>query len=183
MNAIKRLFSLFNVVALLLLIAAYLAYEAVQKPPMTPAAPQLQLAQQRDVKVKVYYSDAQVQNMKAETRTVQVTQENPGALAQAALNVWAKGPSAAGNLAVVPKGTAAPRVYIRGAHYFVDLPTAYQNLKYGSSGERILLCTMTRTLLETRGEDVTFLVNGQDVDTLGHLDLREAFTRQDCADQ
>ncbi|ANE44888.1 GerMN domain-containing protein [Deinococcus puniceus] len=179
----KRLFSLFNVVTLLLLAAAYTAYQTVQKPPPKPDAPKLQLAQQRDVKVKVYYSDAQVQDMKAETRTVQVTQENPGALAQAALNVWAGGPSTAGNLAVVPKGTAAPRVYIRGAHYFVDLPSAYQNLKYGSSGERILLCTLTRTLLETRGEDVTFLVNGQDVDTLGHLDLREAFTRQDCADQ
>jgi hypothetical protein len=182
-NAIKRLFSLFNVVTLLLLIAAYTAYQTVQKPPAKPDAPKLQLAQQRDVKVKVYYSDAQVQKMKAESRTVQVTQENPGALAQAALNVWAGGPSAAGNLAVVPKGTAAPRVYIRGAHYFVDLPTAYQKLKYGSGGHLMLLCTLTRTLLETRGQDVTFLVNGEDVETLGQLDLREAFTRQDCADQ
>ena len=29
---------------------------------------------------------------------------------------------------------------------------------------------------------LTFLLGGKNVDTLGHLDLREAFTGQDCAD-
>ena len=83
---------------------------------------------------------------------------------------------------MVPAGTAAPRVYYRSAHYYVDFPEAYGKLRYGTSGERMLLCTVTRTLLELKGQDVTFLLGGKNVDTLGHLDLREAFTGQDCAD-
>ena len=129
-----------------------------------------------------YTPDPQVRALKMEVRTLQVTQKDVGTLAQAALNVWAQGPNTSGSLPVVPKGTPAPRVYLRGAHYYVNLPDAYLRLKYGTSGERMLLCTLTRTLLETRGQDVTFLVGGQNVDTLGRLDLREPYTRQDCAD-
>lgn len=178
----RRLFSLFNVVSLALLAAAAYAYQEVQRPPQTPAPPKLQLEEKRDVKVKVYFTDAQVQTLKPETRTVQVTQENPTTLAQAALNAWAAGPQTSGALPLVPDGTAAPKVWVRGGHYYVNLPGSYQNLRYGTSGERMLLCTLTRTLLETRGQDVTFLVDGQNVDTLGHLDVREPYTRQDCAD-
>ena len=133
--------------------------------------------------VKVYFTDPQVQRVLPETRTIQVTQRNPAAVAQASLAVWAAGPAQSGHLGAVPRGTAAPKVYLRGTHYFVDLPAAYGNLRYGTSGERMLLCTITRTLLETRGQDVTFVLNGQPVETLGHMDLREPFTRQDCADQ
>ena len=66
-------------------------------------------------------------------------------------------------------------------------PAGVQNIRVfmctaGTSGERMLLCTVTRTLLELKGQDVTFLLGGKNVDTLGHLDLREAFTGQDCAD-
>ncbi len=180
---IRRLFSLFNVISAALLVAAALAYQAVQQQPTPPEAPKLQLAERTAMKVQVYFTDPQVRAMKAETRTVQVTQSNPRAVAQAALNVWATGPSKEANLAVVPAGTAAPKVYIRGLHYYVDLPGAYANLRYGASGERMLLCTLTRTLLDTRGEDVTFVLDGQPVDTLGQINLREPFTRQDCADE
>ncbi|GGL71799.1 hypothetical protein GCM10010840_07410 [Deinococcus aerolatus] len=180
---IRRLFSLFNVISAALLAAAALAYQAVQQQPTPPEAPKLQLAERTAMNVQVYFTDPQVRAMKAETRTVQVTQSNPRAVAQAALNVWATGPSKEANLAVVPAGTAAPKVYIRGLHYYVDLPAAYANLRYGASGERMLLCTLTRTLLDTRGEDVTFVLDGQPADTLGQINLREPFTRQDCADE
>ncbi|CAM4427222.1 GerMN domain-containing protein [Deinococcus marmoris] len=179
---IRRLFSLFNVICAALLAAAVLGFQAVQKPPALPEAPKLQLAERTAMKVQVYFTDPQVRALKPETRTVQVTQSNPRAVAQAALNIWATGPSSAANLAVVPAGTAAPKVYLRGTHYYVDLPAAYANLRYGASGERMLLCTLTRTLLDTRGDDVTFILNGQPVDTLGQIDLRNPFTRQDCAD-
>ncbi|GBF03926.1 hypothetical protein DAERI_010098 [Deinococcus aerius] len=179
----SRLFSLFNVVSAALLAAAAYAYQEVQRPPQVPAPPRLELEEKRDVKVRVYFSDAQVQTLKPETRTVQVTQENPSTLAQAALNVWASGPQASGALRLVPEGTAAPRVWVRGGHYYVDLPASYQKLRYGTTGDKMLLCTLARTLLETRGQDVTFLVDGQNVDTFGHLDVREPYTRQDCADQ
>lgn len=182
-NALRRLMSLFNVVAAALLIAAFLALQAVQKPPEAPTPPQLQLAERTPLKVKVYFTDPQVQTLKPETRTVQVTQTNARMVAQAALNVWAQGPFNRALLGVVPAKTAAPKVYLRGQHFFVDLPAEYANLRYGSSGERMLACTITRTLLEERGQDVTFLLAGQNVDSLGHIDLREPFTRQDCADQ
>jgi hypothetical protein len=180
---VRRLFSLFNVLSAALLVVAALAVQAVQRPPTPPKAPTLQVAERTPMKVKVYFTDPQVQALKAESRTVQVAQSNPRAVAQAALNLWAAGPSASGLLPVVPGGKAAPKVYLRGPHYYVDLPAEYAALRYGTSGTRMLLCTLTRTLLETRGEDVTFVLDGQPVETLGQIDLREPFTRQDCADQ
>jgi hypothetical protein len=180
---VKRLFSLFNVVSAALLAAAAYAYGEVQRPPELPTAPRLELQQKRPVEVRVYFSDAQVQTFKPETRTVQVSQENPAALAQAALNVWADGPQAAGSLPVVPRGSEAPRVWLRGTHYYVNLPADFLKLRYGTSGERMLLCTLTRTLLGGGGQDVTFLVDGKNVETLWNLDLRGPYRAQDCADQ
>lgn len=184
MNALKRFFSLFNVLALLLLLVAAYLLQVVQRPPATPALPSLQLTEQHPVKLAVYYTDRQVQALKAVTRSVDVTEETPSALAQAAVNAWALGPQGSADdvLPVVPAGTPAPRVYVRGLHYYVDFPAQYGKLNYGTSGERVLICSLTRTLLEKRGTDVTFLMDGQNIDTLGHLDLRDAYTRQDCLD-
>ncbi|MDV6375198.1 GerMN domain-containing protein [Deinococcus sp. ZS9-10] len=179
----RRLFSLFNVICAALLVAAVLAYQTVQKPPTPPEAPRLQLAERATMKVQVYFTNPQVRAMKPETRTIQVTQSNPRAVAQATLNVWADGPNSSANLAVVPAGTVAPKVYLRGTHYYVDLPAAYANLRYGASGERMLLCTLTRTLLDKRGDDVTFVLDGQPVDTLGQINMRDPFMRQDCTDE
>ena len=179
----KRLFSLFNVVSAALLGAAAYAYQEVQRPPVTPTLPKLELEERRNVKVKVYYTGPQVQTLKAETRTVGVTEETPGSLAQAAVNAWADGPQTSGLLAVVPEGTPAPKVWLRGPHAYVNLPESYRNLRYGTSGERMLLCTLVRTLLESRGQDVTFLVNGKNADILSRMDLSEPYTRQDCTDQ
>lgn len=184
MSVMRRLFSLFNVLSLLLLAAAAYAYQVVQRPPEPPKPPKLELLERHGVPVKVYYSDLQVKSLKMLTRTAQVVEENPTSLAQAALNVWAQGPGKENTdaLPVVPAGTDAPRVYVRGKHYYVDLLPAYTKLGYGSSGERMLLCTITRTLLEPGGDDVTFLVNGKMAETIGHIDLTRAFTRADCAD-
>lgn len=183
MSLPRKLFSLFNVISAGLLVASALALQAVQRTPPTPEPPRLELTERKSLKVKVYFTDTQVQALKAETRTIQVTQTNPRALAQAAVNIWAQGPYDKAFLAVVPKGTDAPKVYLRGQHYFVDLPGAYAGLRYGASGERMLLCTLTRTLLEERGQDVTFILNGQPAELLGRMDLTEPYTRGDCADQ
>ncbi len=179
----KRLFSLFNVITLLLLGASVLALQAVQRPPETPEPPKLELTDREAVKGNVYFTDPQVRALKMEVRTLQVTQKDVGTLAQAALNVWAQGPNDKALIGVVPAGPPPPRVDYRGGPYFVDRGAADGQLKYGSSGERMLLCTITRTLLDLRGQDVTFLLAGKNTDTLGHLDLREPFTGQDCADQ
>lgn len=184
MSAVRRLFSLFNVLALLLLLAATFVLHVVQRPPALPELPKLELTAVHPVKLKVYYTDSQVQSVKGIDRTVNVAEETAGALAQAATNAWAQGPGDADDvLPVVPAGTPAPRIYVRGVHYYVDLPPAYGKLNYGTSGERVLLCSLTRTLLEKRGQDVTFMLDGKNIETLGHLDLRDAFTRNDCLDQ
>ncbi|WP_367114379.1 GerMN domain-containing protein [Deinococcus sp.] len=183
LGGMARVFSLFNVVAAGLLVTSVLALQAVQRPPVAPTPPKLELTERTPLKVKVYFTDSKVQLLKPEMRTVMVAKTNARAVAQAALNVWADGPYDRNLLAAVPAKTAPPKVYLRGQHFFVDLPAAYVNLRYGTSGERMLLCTLTRTLLEERGEDVTFLVAGENVESLGHLDLREPYTRRDCADQ
>lgn len=181
MKALQRFLSLFNVLSLLLMIGAYILLQQVQRPPPIPELPQLELAKKHKIKMKIYYSDSEVQNPKLVERDVDVTEEDAVSLAQAALKAWAAGPPATdGIMPVVPVGTAAPQVFLRAPHFFVNLPAEYANLKYGTSGERMLICSITRTLLEQRGETVTFLVSGKNVDTLNHLDLRKAFTRKDC---
>jgi len=183
---VRPLFSVFNVLALVLLGLSALSLRMVQQPPATPKAPRLELAQLESRKVTLYFSDAQVRGYVRSSRDVQVTQGTPLALAQAAVNAWAGGPGdkPGSAVAVLPKGSAAPTVWMRGDHFVVDLPQAYTNLNYGVSGERMLLCTLTRTLLEQRGKDVMFLVGGRNADTLlGHADLHAPYAREDCSDE
>lgn len=185
----RPLFSVFNVLALVLLGLALLAFRAVQQPPATPEAPLLAQTGQQNIRVTLYFSDAQVRGYVRQTREVAVSQNDPVALAQAALNGWAAGPTAPGGavqtpLAAVPRGSAVPTVMLRGDHFVVNLPASYAQLNYGVSGERMLLCSLTRTLLEQRGKDVMFLVAGKNADTLlGHADLHAPYAREDCSDE
>ena len=59
----RRLFSLFNVLALLALGAAAYAYQVVQRPAELPTPPKLELLERHGVKLKVYYSDQQVKTL------------------------------------------------------------------------------------------------------------------------
>ncbi|WP_045233632.1 GerMN domain-containing protein, partial [Deinococcus pimensis] len=67
-------------------------------------------------------------------------------------------------------------------HFFVDLPESYTRLNYGASGEQMIVCTITQTLLGVPGaRDVTFLVGGRNAETLlGHFDLSVPYTKDDC---
>lgn len=186
----RPLFSVFNVLALVLLSLSALAYRVVQEPPAAPQAPQLPLAGQKSVRVTLYFSDSQVRRYVRQVRDVTVSQNDPVVLAQATLKGWAAGPTvatggAAGTtLAVVPRDAAIPTVMLRGEHFVVNLPTSYAALNYGVAGERMLLCSLVRTLLEQRGKDVMFLVGGKNADTLlGHADLHAPYAREDCADE
>jgi hypothetical protein len=187
----RPLFSVFNVLALVLLSLSALAYRVVQEPPGTPKAPQLPLAKQKTVQVTLYFSDSQVRRYVRQVREVTVGQDDPVVLAQATLKGWVAGPvksdgsaSDGSALAVVPRTAAVPTVMLRGEHFVVNLPTSYAALNYGVAGERMLLCSLTRTLLEQRGKDVMFLVGGKNADTLlGHADLHAPYAREDCADE
>ncbi|MFC6617113.1 GerMN domain-containing protein [Deinococcus radiophilus] len=83
---------------------------------------------------------------------------------------------------LVPADVPAPNVWLRSDNYFVSLPEAYRSLGYSVSAEHLMLCSITLTLLENDGLDVTFLVEGKNVSTIGHMDLRQPLTRQDCLD-
>ncbi|MFC4453349.1 GerMN domain-containing protein [Deinococcus sonorensis] len=180
----RPLFSIFNVLSLALLGLAALALRMVQAPPATPDPPKLQAANQKQVKATLYFSDSQVQGFVKQVREVLVPQTTPVSVAQATLNAWAAGPQGGGAVAVVPKGSKVPQVWLRGEHFVVNLPQNYTQLNYGSSGERMLICSLTRTLLEQRGKDVMFLVGGQNASTLlGHADLSSPYAREDCAEE
>lgn len=180
----KNLFSFFNVLAAALLAAAVLAVGWVNRPPPTPEAPNYVLSERLPVEVPVYYLDAGGQKLVSEKRNVPVVQgdQNAQGTAEAALTVWSQGPATEGLKAAVPSETPVPRVWLRGDNYFVSLPAEYRTLGYSVSGEYLMLCSITRTLLENQGLDVTFLVEGKNEATIGQVDLRQPLTRQDCKD-
>jgi Sporulation and spore germination len=182
----RPLFSVFNVVALILLGLSALLYRVVQQPPVAPKAPQLAVAQKQTARVTLYFSDSKVLGYVKQSREVQVSENDPVELAQAAVRGWASGPGASsgGAVAVVPKGSEVPQVWLRGEHFVVNLPASFSALNYGVSGERMLICSLTRTLLEQRGKDVMFLMDGKNADTLlGHADLHAPYAREDCSNE
>lgn len=183
---VRPLFSLFNVLALILLGLSALAYRVVQQPPAAPRAPYLALAAQQRFGVTLYFSDSQVRGYVKQVRQVLVSQDNPVVLAQASMRGWVTGPvkSSDNAVGVVPRDAAVPTVLLRGEHFVVDLPASYAAFNYGVAGEHMLLCSLTRTLLEQRGKDVMFLVGGRNADTLlGHSDLHAPYAREDCSDE
>jgi spore germination protein GerM len=163
-----------------------LLYRVVQQPPVAPRAPLLAVAQKQKARVTLYFSDSKVQGYVKQSREVQVSENDPVELAQAAVRGWASGPGASsgGAVAVIPKGSVVPQVWLRGEHFVVNLPASFSGLNYGVSGERMLICSLTRTLLEQRGKDVMFLMDGKNTDTLlGHADLHAPYAREDCSDE
>ncbi|WP_261663548.1 GerMN domain-containing protein [Deinococcus sp. Marseille-Q6407] len=180
----KNLFSFFNVLAFVLLVLSFAAITWVKRPPPAPEAPNYVLSERLPVEVPVYYLDASGQKLVSEKRKVPVVQgdKNPQGIADAALTIWSQGPAGEGLKPAVPTRLPAPRVWLRGDNYFVSLPPEYRNLGYSVSGEYLMFCSITRTLLESRGLDVTFLVGGQNVTTIGAMDLRQPLTKQDCKD-
>lgn len=181
MRFLRALFTPLNIIGLLLLLAAGYAKQYVSQPPPAPPVPKLQLEEVQPQQLTVYYSDKTVSSYRKETRSVAVEGTLPGKLAQAAVATWLAGPKDAQSLRVVPAGSASPEVWLRNQHYIVNLPASYSKFNYGLSGEQMILCSLTLTLLEKTGQDVTFLVGGQKVATLlGHLDLSRPYTRADC---
>ncbi|WP_293911766.1 GerMN domain-containing protein [Deinococcus sp.] len=179
----RRLMTPINILGLLLLAITIGVREVVSRPPTAPSLPPLQLEAVQPQSVTLYFSNAQVDGYVKEQRTLQVEGKSPGKVAQAQLGAWVRGPLSGKGLRVVPQGSTEPDVWVRGPHFVVNLPRSYAALSYGLGGERLIICTLTRTLLETGGKDVLFLVGGQGAPTLlGHLDLRRPWDKVDCAE-
>jgi hypothetical protein len=179
----RRLITPINILGLLLLALSLGVRELVSRPPAPPSLPTLQLEAVQPQAVTLYFSNAQVDGYVKEERTIQVEGKSPGKVAQAQVGAWVRGPQAGKGLRVVPSGSPAPDVWVRGPHFVVNLPQAYTKLSYGLGGERMIVCTLTRTLLDKSGKDVLFLVGGASTQTLlGHLDLRRPWEKADCAE-
>jgi len=89
-----------------------------------------------------------------------------------------RGPQSPGAAPLVPAGTPAPTVFLRDNTALVDLPAAYARLGYGTAGETSLIYGIANTLLEFREvEQVKFLLEGKEVESLGHLSLLDPFRR------
>lgn len=179
----KRVLTPINILGLLLLTLSLAVRTWVSQPPPAPTPPALQLEVVQPVTVTLYFSNAKVNSFVAEERSVSVEGQSPGKVAQAELSAWARGPLKGKGLRVIPQGSAAPDVWVRGPHFYVNLPASYGQFNYGVSGERMILCSLTRTLLGKTGQDVLFLVGGQSAPTLlGHMDLTRPYGKADCQD-
>lgn len=179
----RRLITPINILGLLLLALTIGVREWVSRPLLSPGLPALQLEAVQPQDVTLYFSNLQVDGYVKESRTLQVEGKSPGKVAQAQADAWVRGPLAGKGLRVVPQGSPAPDIWVRGPHFVVNLPQNYAKLSYGLGGERMIICTLTRTLLEKSGKDVLFLVGGASTPTLlGHLDLRRAWNKVDCAE-
>ncbi|MBB6096718.1 hypothetical protein HNR42_000130 [Deinobacterium chartae] len=182
----KKLLTPFNIIAALLLLLAGGAYFWAARPaPIPEPAQRNEQPRAQAQTVALYFSDAQAERLRTERRSVQPEARDAAALAQAALAALVSGPRNPDLVALVPKDSQTPQVYLRGTHYYVDLPDAYGKLRYGSSGETMLVCGIVRTLLDlppaSSERDVTFLVDGENAETLlGHMDLQDPFRAEDC---
>jgi spore germination protein GerM len=80
---------------------------------------------------------------------------------------------------LVPAGTPPPTIFLRESTALVDLPAVYGRLGYGSAGEIALIYGIASTLLEFKEvQQVKFLLDGKEVESLGHLSLLDPFKRQ-----
>lgn len=179
----KRLMTPINILGIVLLGLVLYGRQWVSRPPTAPTPPTLQLELVQPQRLTLYFSNEKVNGFVKEDRNVEVEGQSPARTAQAAVNAWARGPLKGQGLRAVPQGSQAPDVWVRGVHYYLNFPTSYTQINVGVSGERMIICSLTRTLLEKTGKDVLFLVSGQSSPTLlGHMDLRRPYSKADCSD-
>ncbi|MER3553544.1 MAG: hypothetical protein C4331_04130 [Meiothermus sp.] len=127
--------------------------------------------------LKLHFASDSGLGFKVEARPVQ-TEEGEDLLNRAMAEL-VKGPQAPGAAALVPAGTPAPTVFLRDNTAYVDLPAAYGKLDYGTVAETQLIYGIATTLLEFKEVSaVKFMLDGKDVESLGHLSLVDPFKRQ-----
>lgn len=127
--------------------------------------------------IKLYFAKDTEDGLVVEERSVQIT-EGEYVLGRV-LDELVRGPQMPGAAPLVPAGTPAPTVFLRDSTALVDLPAAYGRLNYGTAGEMALIYGITNTLLEFKEvQQVKFLLEGREVESLGHLSLLDPFKRQ-----
>jgi spore germination protein GerM len=126
--------------------------------------------------IRLHFAKDTGDGLVVEERTIQMT-EGEYTLGRV-MQELVRGPQILGAAPLVPAGTPAPTVFLRDGTALVDLPAAYARLGYGTAGETALIYGIASTLLEFREvEQVKFLLEGREVESLGHLSLLDPFKR------
>lgn len=174
----RRILTLTNLLGLLILLLGGWVIWAMQgeggsRPlNLPPSDPE----EQGPRTLHLYFAKDSGDGLVVEERTIQVT-EGEYVLGRV-LEELVRGPQIPGAAPLVPAGTPAPTVFLRDGTALVDLPAAYGRLGYGTAGETALIYGITNTLLEFKEvEQVKFLLEGQEVESLGHLSLLDPFRR------
>ncbi|WP_299428045.1 GerMN domain-containing protein [uncultured Meiothermus sp.] len=127
--------------------------------------------------VRLHFAKDTEDGLVIEERTIQFV-EGEYTLGRV-LEELVRGPQIQGAAPLVPAGTPAPTVFLRESTALVDLPAAYARLGYGTAGEMALIYGIANTLLEFKEvQQVRFLLEGREVESLGHLSLLDPFKRQ-----
>jgi len=174
----KRLLTPINLLGLLVMLLGGWALWAVQQD--DEGSKLLSLPSELDNlgarTVRLYFAKDTREGLVVEERTVQVS-EGEYTLGRV-LEELVRGPQLPGAAPLVPAGTPVPTVFLREGTALVDLPAAYARLGYGTAGEAALIYGIASTLLEFREvEQVKFLLEGKEVESLGHLSLLDPFRR------
>lgn len=173
----KRVLTPVNVLGLLVLLLGSWALWAVQS---DNGSKSLNLPSDLDNQgprtIRLHFAKDTEDGLVVEERTIQVA-EGEYTLGRV-LEELVRGPQIPGAAPLVPAGTPAPTVFLRESTALVDLPAAYGRLGYGTAGETALIYGMANTLLEFKEvEQVRFLLEGKEVESLGHLSLLDPFRR------
>ncbi len=176
----KRYLTFWNVVGVVVLLLGLLVFfysspnrhSAVVNLPQNVELPE----EPQEVELRLYFAKPDASAFLVERRTVML---EPGeSVYQRALDELVKGPGRTG-APLVPEGTPAPTVFVRDRVAYVDLPGAYAQLGYGTTGETLLVYGMAYTLLDLKPiEEVRYLLEGEPAVTLGHLSLVEPVRRR-----
>lgn len=126
--------------------------------------------------IRLHFAKDTGEGLVVEERTIQVV-EGEYTLGRV-LDELVRGPQVPGAAPLVPAGTPAPTVFLREGTALVDLPAVYGRLGYGTAGETALIYGIANTLLEFKEvEQVKFLLEGKEVESIGHLSLLDPFRR------
>jgi spore germination protein GerM len=118
-------------------------------------------------------------NGEGQIETRQILLEDGQDIFVRAVEELIKGPQQQGAAPVVPPGTLAPNIFLQETTALVDLPAAYTKLGYATAAESSLVYGIVNTLLEFKQvESVRFLLDGKEIESLGHISLVDPFKRQ-----
>ncbi len=174
----RRVLSLTNLLGLLVLIAGAWSLWSLQGDTGSRSLNlPSDLENQGPRTIRLHFARDTGDGLAVEERTVQIT-EGEYTIGRV-LQELVRGPQIQGAAPLVPAGTPAPTVFLRDSTALVDLPPAYGRLGYGSSAELALIYGIANTLLEFKEvQQVKFLLEGKEVESLGHLSLMDPFKRQ-----